>query len=94
LNRNISAATGVTANAAPASSAALGPLIRRTAAYSNATVATPINASGISIEALLNPKSCPESPIAHCDTGGLSTIMKFCVSSEPNSNASQFFDPA
>ena len=44
--------------------------------------------------ALLNPKICPDRPITHCDTGGLSTVMKFCVSRLPNNRASQFFDPA
>ena len=34
--------------------------------------------------ALLNPKICPDRPITHCDTGGLSTVMKFCVSRLPN----------
>ena len=43
--------------------------------------------------ALLNPNSWPESPITHCDSGGLSTVMKFCASSDPNSNASQFARP-
>ena len=44
--------------------------------------------------ALLNPNSWPDSPITHCDSGGLSTVMKFFVSSEPNSSASQFVEPA
>ena len=57
-------------------------------------MATAISASGISMLALLNPKSCPDNPITHCETGGLSTVMKFAGSSEPNSSASQFFEPA
>ena len=44
--------------------------------------------------ALLNPNICPDSPITHCETGGLSTVMKLCGSSEPNNNASQFVEPA
>ena len=44
--------------------------------------------------ALLNPKICPDKPITHCDTGGLSTVMKLFGSSEPNSSASQFVEPA
>ena len=55
---------------------------------------TAINASGTNMLALLNPKICPDKPITHCDTGGLSTVMKLFESSDPNSNASQFFEPA
>ena len=44
--------------------------------------------------ALLKPKSCPDRPITHCDTGGLSTVMTLWGSSEPNSSASQFCEPA
>jgi hypothetical protein len=91
---NINAATGVNANETPASSPAHGPQIRRTAPYSKATDATAINASGTNMLALLNPNSCPDKPITHCDTGGLSTVMKLCASSDPNSSASQSCDPA
>ncbi len=94
LNRNIRTATGVNASAAPARSPALGPLIRVTAAYSSATAPTAISAWGISMLALLKPNSWPERPITHCESGGLSTVMKLWVSSEPNSNASQFDEPA
>src|SRR5262245_64451388 len=94
LNRNINAATGVRASTAPASSPARGPLIRATAPYSSATAATAINACGTIMLALLNPTICPDSPITHCETGGWSTVMKLCGSSEPNNNASQFFEPA
>ena len=94
LKRNINATTGVSANAAPANRPVRGVVIRATAAYSSATDATPISASGINMLALLNPKIWPDSPITHCDTGGLSTVMKFCVSREPNSSASQFVEPA
>ena len=94
LNRNINAATGVNASTAPASNPVRGPLMRATAPYSSATAATAINACGISMLALLKPKICPDSPITHCETGGLSTVMKLCGSSEPNNNASQFVEPA
>ena len=49
LNRKISAATGVTARAAPASRPAAGPCQRFTAAYSTATLATPSSACGTSM---------------------------------------------
>src|SRR6195256_3374986 len=94
LNRNINAATGVNASTAPASSPVRGPLMRATAPYSKATAATAINACGIIMLALLKPNICPDSPITHCETGGLSTVMKLCGSSEPNNNASQSFEPA
>ncbi len=94
LNRNINAATGVNASTAPASNPVRGPLTRATAPYSSATAATAISACGISMLALLKPNICPDSPIAHCETGGLSTVMKLCGSSEPNNNASQFVEPA
>ena len=48
LNRNISAATGVSARTSPAMRPAAGPNHRRTAAYSTATVATPSSACGTS----------------------------------------------
>ena len=47
-NRNISAATGVSAATAPAISPAAGPYQRRTVAYSSATLATPSAACGSS----------------------------------------------
>jgi hypothetical protein len=94
LNRNIKAATGVSASTAPASNPVRGPPMRATAAYTKATAATAISASGISMLALLNPKICPERLITHCETGGLSTVMKLCLSREPNSRASQLVEPA
>ncbi len=57
--------------------------MRRTAPYSSATAATAINACGISMLALENPKIRPDRPITHCDTGGLSTVMKSAGSSDP-----------
>lgn len=44
--------------------------------------------------ALLKPNNRPDNPITHCDNGGLSTVMKLAGSSEPNSSAFQFIDPA
>lgn len=40
------------------------------------------------------PKICPEIPMIHCDTGGLSTVMKFDGSTDPKSTASQLREPA
>src|ERR1700687_4447290 len=94
LKRNINAATGVNASTVPASNPVRGPLIRATAPYSSATAATAINACGISMLALLSPNICPDNAITHCETGGLSTVMKLCGSSEPNNNASKFVEPA
>src|SRR5690349_11167972 len=94
LYRNIKATTGVAANSAPASRPALGPETRRTALYSSATDATAIRASGTSMLALLKPNTWPDRPITHCETGGLSTVMKLFGSTEPNNKASQFLEPA
>ena len=86
-NRNIRTATGVSASVAPAIRPAPGPAQRRTAARSNATDATPMSASGTSIDHAVNPKIRPESPITQSAAGGLSTVMKFEESSDPNSSA-------
>ena len=50
LNRNINAATGVSARTSPAMSPAGGPNQRLTAAYSSRTDATPSSACGASID--------------------------------------------
>ena len=94
MNRNISAATGVSASTAPAIRPAAGPLVRRTVAYSSATAATPISASGSSIVNALNPNSLPNKPITHSAAGGLSTVIALPASSEPNSHAFQSCVPA
>src|SRR5258708_5037899 len=94
LNRNINTTTGVSASAAPASSAATGPDTRRTEAYSRATAATPIMASGTSMLQLEKPKIRPDSPITQIEAGGLSTVMKPAGSNAPNSNAVQLRVPA
>ena len=94
LKRNISTAAGVNASVAPAASATLGPDQRRTAAYSSATEATPISACGASIDHELNPKIRPERPMTHSEAGGLSTVIAFEESIEPNSSAFQDRVPA
>ncbi len=94
LKRNINAATGVSASAAPAIRPAAGPLVRRTVAYSSATAATPISASGSSIVNGLNPNSLPNRPITHSAAGGLSTVIALPASSDPNSHAFQSCVPA
>src|SRR5439155_3173885 len=71
LYRNISAAAGVTASAAPANSPAPGPAQRRTAPYSRPTAATPSSACGTSIDQLENPNTRPDSAITHNEPGGL-----------------------
>ena len=94
LNRNISAATGVSASTAPAIRPAAGPLVRRTVAYNSATAATPISACGSSIVNALNPNSLPDKPITHSAAGGLSTVIALPASSDPNSKAFQSCVPA
>ncbi len=94
LNRNISAATGVSASTAPAISPAAGLNRRRTAAYTTATVATPISTSGTRIDHELSPKIRTASAIGHSAAGGLSTVMAFAASSDPKKNAFQDWLPA
>src|SRR5882724_10065184 len=93
LNRNISAATGVRANATPATKPAAGPATRRTAAYSRATEATPSSACGASMLQLEKPKIRPESPINQSEAGGLSTVMNPAGSNAPNRSAFQLRVP-
>ena len=94
LNRNMSAATGVSAKIAPAARPAPAPNHRLTAAYSSPTAATPSSAWGTSMLQLLKPKIRPDSDITHSEAGGLSTVMKFEASSEPKKSAFQLFVPA
>ncbi len=94
LNRNISTATGVSASTAPASSPAAVPAVRRTVAYSSATVATPISAWGTRTLQLLNPNSRTERPVTHSAAGVLSTVIAFPASDEPKNQAVQFSAPA
>ena len=93
-NRNISAATGVKATRDPAISPAAAPDHRFTAAYTRATVPTPINACGSSSENDEKPRMRPEIAMNHSDAGGLSTVIEFAESSEPNSSAFQDWVPA
>ena len=94
LKRNISAATGVSASTAPAIRPAAGLNRRRTAAYSTATVPTPISTSGTRICQEPRPKSRTDRAIGHSAAGGLSTVMALAASSEPKKNAFQLSLPA
>src|SRR6266496_754952 len=91
--RNISVATGVVARIAPASNPAVGVETLRTAAYRIATAATPSSACGTRIDHEFAPNSLTDRSITHSDAGGLSTVMKFDWSSEPNRNAFQLLLP-
>ena len=86
-NRNISTAAGVSASTAPASSPAAGPAHRRTVACSRATAPTPISACGTSRLHEENPNSRADAVITHSAAGGLSTVIAFPESSDPNSHA-------
>ena len=90
----MSVATGVSASTAPAINPAPGPLLRLTVKYSTATAATPIKACGSNMVNALNPNSLPDNAITHMAAGGLSTVMAFPASSEPNSQAFQSWVPA
>src|SRR6201997_4177110 len=87
LNRNISAAAGVSAGPAPATRPAPGPNHRRTAAYSTATAAMPSSACGTSSVHELNPKIRAAISSTHSDAGVLSTVMKLEESNEPKKKA-------
>src|SRR3984957_9914540 len=94
LNRNIRAATGVSASTSPAISPAGGPNHRRTAAYSSPTEATPSSACGTSIDHWLNPKIRPDGSMTQSEAGVLSPVMKLDESNEPKKNAFQLLVPA
>lgn len=94
LNRNISAATGVSASAAPASRAAQAGKRRRTAACRTATVATPMSACGTRMLQVLTPNTRAARAIGHSAAGGLSTVMALAASEEPKKNAFQLVAPA
>ncbi len=100
LNRNISAATGVVASTAPASSAPpaatrgpQGASERRTVACSTATVATPISAWGTRMLQEFTPNIRAARSIGHSASGVLSTVMKFDASEEPKKIAFQLCEP-
>ena len=86
-------ATGVSASASDANTAAGSPNQRRTRWYSTITVASPARASGSNMLQLEKPKIRPESSITHRAAGGLSTVMKEPGSSEPKKNAFQLSVP-
>ena len=90
LNRNINAATGVSASTAPAIKAARGPDNRRTAEYGSATAPTPMSACGTSMLHDEKPNTRAASAMTHSAAGGLSTVTTLPASSEPNRNAVQF----
>ena len=92
--RNMSVATGVRATMAPAMSPASGPNQRRTVVYSTPTVATPFRACGISRLQEFSPNMRADSSMGHRNPAGLSTVMKFEESSEPNRKAFQLLVPA
>jgi hypothetical protein len=94
LNRNINAATGVSANAAPASNAAPSPPTRRTAAYKSATAPTPSNACGTSTLHGFKPNSRTDTSMTHSAAGVLSTVIALAASLDPNSIAVQSLAPA
>ncbi len=58
-------------------------MLRRTAAYTTATAATPSAAWGSSRLQLLNPNTRAEIPMTQNANGGLSTVMNDAESSEP-----------
>ena len=93
--RNISTATGVSASVAPASRpAAAEPVVRRTAACSTATAATPSSACGTRMLHEESPKIRTESAIGQSESGVLSTVIALAASEEPKKNAFQDSDPA
>ena len=100
-SRSIATTTGVRVRASaairPAAYAPRSPVspatLRRTAAYTTATAATPSAACGSSRLQLLNPKIRAEIPIAQNANGGLSTVMNDAESNEPKKNAFQLSVP-
>ncbi len=55
---------------------------------------TPIRACGSNNENDEKPRIRPDRAITHSDAGGLSTVMAFPESSEPNSQALKDWVPA
>ena len=94
LNRNISAATGVSASTSPASNPAAAPNRRTTTARSNATEATPSSACGTSIAQVFRPNTRTDNDINHSDIGGLSTVIELAASEDPKKNAFHDTEPA
>src|SRR5207302_8358382 len=94
LKRNIRVATGVSARIAPAKRPPIGPTRRRTVRYRSQTAATPSSACGTRMLHAFTPKMRALITITHSEAGVLSTVMAFDASKEPNSIATQFWDPA
>jgi hypothetical protein len=94
LKRNISAAAGVRARIAPASSPAACPEVRRTEVYKTPTVATPSRACGTRTLHELSPKIRTDRAISQSEAGGLSTVMALPASREPKRKAFQLWEPA
>ena len=94
LNLNISAATGVVAITAPAIRPAAADSLRRTAAYTTPTVATPISAWGTRMLHELRPNTRTDRPMIHSDAGGLSTVIELAASNDPKNQAFQLCEPA
>ena len=94
LNLNMSAATGVVAITAPAIRPAAAESLRRTAAYTTATVATPISAWGTRMLQELRPNARTDRPMIQSDAGGLSTVIELAASNDPKNHAFQLCDPA
>ena len=57
-------------------------------------MASPSRTCGTSTDQLLTPKIRALSSIGHNDAGGLSTVIEFAASDEPNSAAFQLRVPA
>jgi hypothetical protein len=68
--------------------------VRRTVAYTTPTDATPISACGARTVKLENPKGRANATPTQSAAGGLSTVMMFPASSEPNSQALVLWVPA
>jgi hypothetical protein len=95
LKRNISTATGVSASAAPAMSAATeDPVVRRTVAWSSHTAPTPSRAWGTRMLHDESPRIRTDSAIGQIASGVLSTVMLFAASEEPKRNAFHDAEPA
>ena len=94
LCRKIATATGVRAKTRPAIRPAASPKRLRTVSHTSATVATPARACGTRMLHELRPKARTDNAMGHRDIGGLSTVMEFAASDDPNRNAFHDCEPA
>ncbi len=78
----------------PAIRPAAAESLRRTAAYTTATVATPISAWGTRMLHELRPNARTDRPMIQSDAGGLSTVIELAASNDPKNHAFQLCDPA